>query len=82
LRYPKEIRRFIYTTNQLERLAKERKRRIKIIEVMLDEGLAERLRLLYLTLKETNERLKSRRLRGFKRIELGNSYALPGKIFT
>jgi len=49
---------------------------------MLDEGLAERLRLLYLTLKETNERLKSRRLRGFKRIELGNSYALPGKIFT
>jgi len=68
LRYPKEIRRFICTTNQLERLAKERKRRIKIIEVMLDEGLAERLRLLYLTLKETNERLKSRRLRGFKRI--------------
>jgi Fe2+ or Zn2+ uptake regulation protein len=27
LRYPKEIRQFIYTTNQLERLAKEIKRR-------------------------------------------------------
>jgi transposase-like protein len=69
LRYPKEIRWFICTTNQIERLAKERKRRIKIIEVMLVERLAERLRLLYLTLKETNERLKSKRLRGFKRIE-------------
>jgi transposase-like protein len=51
LRYPKEIRRFICTTNQLERLAKERKRRIKIIEVMLDEGLAERLRFIIFDLE-------------------------------
>jgi len=46
LRYPKEIRQFIYTTNQLERLAKEIKKRIKVIEVFPDEGSAERL--LYL----------------------------------
>jgi transposase-like protein len=80
LRYPKEIRQFIYTTNQLERLAKEIKRRIKVIEVFPDEGSAERL--LYLILKELNERLNSKRLRGFNEIELGNYHALPGEIFT
>ena len=80
LRYPKEIRQFIYTTNQLERLAKEIKRRIKVIEVFPDEGSVERL--LYLILKELNERLNSRRLRGFKEIESGNYHALPGEIFT
>jgi len=80
LRYPKEIRQFIYTTNQLERLAKEIKRRIKVIEVFPDEGSAERL--LYFILKELNERLNSRRLRGFNEIEVGNYHALPGEIFT
>ena len=80
LRYPKEIRQFIYTTNQLERLAKEIKRRIKVIEVFLDEGSVERL--LYLLLKELNERLNSRKLRGFKEIESGNYHALPGEFFT
>ena len=40
LRYPKEIRQFIYTTNQLERLAKEIKRRIKVIEVFPDERIS------------------------------------------
>jgi len=80
LRYPKEIRQFIYTTNQLERLVKEIKRRIKVIEVFPDEGSAERL--LYLILKELNERLNSKRLRGFNEIELRNYHALPGEIFT
>ena len=80
LRYPKEIRQFIYTTNELESLAKEIKRRIKVIEVFPDEGSAKRL--LYLILKEMNERLNSRRLRGFNEIELGNYHALPGEIFT
>jgi transposase-like protein len=80
LRYPKEIRQFIYTTNQLERLAKEIKRRIKVIEVFPDEGSVERL--LYLLLKELNERLNSRKLRGFKEIESGNYHALPGEFFT
>jgi transposase-like protein len=80
LRYPKEIRQFIYTTNQLERLAKEIKRRIKVIEVFPNEGSAGRL--LYLILKELNERLNSRRLRGFKKIELGSYHALSRGIFT
>ncbi|WP_093396205.1 transposase [Thermodesulforhabdus norvegica] len=31
--YPQEIRRFICTTNQLERLMKEIKRRARVIEV-------------------------------------------------
>jgi hypothetical protein len=35
-----------------------------------------------LILKEMNERLNSRRLRGFNEIESGNYHALPKKIFT
>jgi len=73
-------RQFIYTTNQLEKLAKEIKRRIKVIEVFPDEGSVERL--LYLLLKELNERLNSRKLRGFKEIESVNYHALPGEFFT
>uniref|UniRef100_UPI0009D6BE89 transposase n=1 Tax=Thermodesulfobacterium geofontis TaxID=1295609 RepID=UPI0009D6BE89 len=69
----------MYTTNQLERLAKEIKRRIKVIEVFSDEVSVERL--LYLILKEMNERLNSRRLRGFNEIELGTYHALPKKNF-
>ena len=70
LRYPKEIRQFIYTTNQLERLAKEIKRRIKVIEVFLDEGSAGRS--LYLILKKVDKRLSLRKIRGFNEIELNN----------
>jgi transposase-like protein len=70
LRYPKEIRQFIYTTNQLERLAKEIKRRIKVIEVFLDEGSAGRS--LYLILKKVNKRLSLRKIRGFNEIDLNN----------
>ena len=79
LRYPKEVRQFIYTTNQLERLAKEIKRRIKVIEVFPDEGSAERL--LYLILKEMNERLNSRKLRKFNEIKLVKHYALLDRFF-
>jgi len=43
MKYPKENRQFIYTTNQLKRLAKEIKRMINVIEIFLDEGSAERL---------------------------------------
>jgi len=38
--------------------------------------------LLYLILKELNERLNSRKLRGFNEIELGNYHVFSGKIFT
>ncbi len=44
-----------------------------------DEELVERL--LYLLLKELNERLKSRKLRGFNEIESWNYHALPGEFF-
>jgi transposase-like protein len=63
-----------------ERLAKEIKRRVKVIEVFLDEGSVERS--LYLILKELNERLNLRRLSGFNEIESGNYHALPGEFFT
>jgi len=62
MKYPKEIRQFIYTTN-LERIAKEIKRRVKVVEVFPDEGSAERL--LYLILRWIDDRLNSRKLRGF-----------------
>jgi hypothetical protein len=39
-------------------------------------------RLLYSILKVPDNRLNSRRLRGFNEIELGNYHALSGEIFT
>jgi len=59
LRYPKEVREFLYTTHQLERLAKEIKR-----------------------MKEMNERLNSRRLRGLTRLNRATTMLFPKKIFT
>jgi len=53
LRHPKPIRRYPYTTNLLERLAKEVKRRIKVVEVFCDEGAVEKL--LYLVLSQLDE---------------------------
>jgi transposase-like protein len=61
-----------------ERLAKEIKRRVKVIEVFLDEGSVERS--LYLILKDQNERLNLRRLSGFNEIELEDSMPLPEKF--
>ena len=48
LRHPRPVRRYLYTTNQLERLAKEIKRRTKVVEVFCGEGAVEKL--LYLVL--------------------------------
>ncbi|MBC7109203.1 MAG: IS256 family transposase, partial [Methanomassiliicoccales archaeon] len=53
LRYPKPIRRYLYTTNQLERLAKEVKRRTKVVEVFCGEEAVEKL--LYLVLSHLDE---------------------------
>ena len=69
LKYPPELRRYLYTTNQLERLCKEVKRRTKVVEVFVHEGAVEKL--LYLILSGINERLGARRLRGFAEIEVG-----------
>ncbi len=62
--YPEEVRRFIYTTNQLERLMKEIKRRAKVIEVF--SGVDSVCKVVYLVLLEKNERYRGRSLPGFK----------------
>ena len=73
LRHPKPIRRYLYTTNQLERLAKEVKRRTKVVEVFCSEEAAEKL--LYLVLSELDEAWGTRRLRGFAEIQMGSYHA-------
>ncbi|MEM4531395.1 MAG: IS256 family transposase [Thermofilaceae archaeon] len=73
LRHPRPIRRCLGTTNQLERLAKEVKRRAKVVEVFCGgEALVE---LLYLVLSNLNERLEGRRLRGFAEVLTGSYHA-------
>lgn len=54
------LRRYIYTTNALERLNKEIKRRIKVIEVFSTEHSLEKM--LYLILREENEKLEKRKM--------------------
>jgi len=66
--YPKVVKKWeekadAIFTFQLERIAKEIKRRVKVVEVFPDEGSAERL--LYLILRWIDDRLNSRKLRGF-----------------
>jgi transposase-like protein len=58
-----------------EKLAKEIKRRVKVVEVFLDKGSVEKL--LYLVLKEMNERLNSKRLIGFNENKMGTYYVFP-----
>lgn len=70
LKHPKAIRRYLYTTNQLERLTKEVKRRTKVVEVFCEEEAVEKL--LYLVLADLNERLEARKLRGFAEINTGS----------
>jgi len=73
LRHPKPIRRYRYTTNQLERLAKEVKRRTKVVELFCGEGAVERL--LYLVLSQMDEAWGARRLQGFVEIWMGSYHA-------
>ncbi|MCD5409067.1 transposase, partial [Candidatus Bipolaricaulota bacterium] len=73
LNHPKEIRSYLYTTNQLERLMKEVKRRVKVVEIFCGPGAAEKL--VYLVLVQENEKLLTRRLRGFAEISLGSCHA-------
>jgi putative transposase len=73
LRYPKPVRRYLYTTNQLERLAKEVKKRTKVVEVFCGEEAVEKL--LYLVLCDLNEVLGTRRLRGFAEMLTGSYHA-------
>ena len=73
LRHPKPIRRYLYTTNQLERLAKEVKRRTRVVEVFCGEGAVEKL--LYLVLSQLDDVWGARRLRGFAEVEMGSYHA-------
>ena len=70
LRHPKPIRRYLYTTNQLERLAREVKRRTKVVEVFCGEEAV--AKLLYLVLSHLDEAWEARRLRGFPEIHVEN----------
>jgi transposase-like protein len=73
LHHPKPIRRYLYTTNQLERLAKEVKRRTKVVEVFCGEEAV--AKLLYLVLSHPDETWGARRLRGFTEIQAGSYHA-------
>jgi len=70
LRHPRPVRCYLYTTNQLERLAKEVKRRTKVVEVFCGEGAVEQL--LYVVLSQLDGAWGARRLRGFAEIQIGN----------
>ena len=60
LNFPAGLRRYIYTTNMLERLNKEIKRRIKVIESFSTEHSLEKM--LYLILREEDEKLSKRKM--------------------
>ena len=69
LRHPKApIYRYLYTTNQLERLAKEVKRRTKVGETFCSEDAVEKL--FYLFLSQLDKAWGGRKLRGFAKMTL------------
>ena len=72
LNHTKGIRAYLYTTNQLERLIKELKRRTKVVEIFCGPEALEKL--VYLVLVQENERLLGRRPRGFAEMRLGSCH--------
>ncbi len=56
----------IRTTNQLEQVSKEMKRRTKMVEVFCGEEAVKKL--FYLVLSNLNEQLEGCRLRGFAEV--------------
>lgn len=65
LDFPKEVRKYIYTTNLLERENKEFRSRIKVIEVFTNESSLEKY--FYFVSLERNEKLRNRRLKNFNK---------------
>ena len=61
--YPESIRRSIHSTNLIERMNKEIRRRIKIIDSLPSEESA--MKIIYLRSAEINEQWSLRSLRGF-----------------
>ena len=78
LEFPLEIRRFIYTTNQLERLFKEVKRRLKVIEILPDEENADRI--LFLIFFDLNEKISKRKLPSFEFIFPQSFHSLAQEV--
>ncbi len=60
--YPESIRRSIHSTNLIERMNKEIRRRIKIIDSMPSEESA--MKIIYLRAAEINDKWSMRSLRG------------------
>jgi transposase-like protein len=73
LHHPKPIPHYLSTTNQLERLAKEVKRRTKVAAVFCGERAVEKL--LCLVLSQLDEAWGARRLRGFAEIQVKSYHA-------
>lgn len=63
LEFPKEIRKYIYSTNLLEREIKEIRRRVKVIEVFSHEKSLSKY--LYFVCLERNHKMKHRKLNNF-----------------
>ena len=61
--YPEPIRRSIHSSNLIERMNKEIRRRIKIIDSLPTEESA--MKIIYLRVAEINEKWSLRSLRGF-----------------
>ena len=61
--YPESIRRSIHSTNLIERMNKEIRRRIKIIDSLPSEESA--MKIMYLRVAEINEKWSQRSLKGF-----------------
>jgi transposase-like protein len=61
--YPESIRRSIHSTNLIERMNREIRRRIKIIDSLPSEESA--MKIIYIRATEINEKWSQRSLRGF-----------------
>ena len=61
--YPESIRKSIHSTSLIERINKEIRRRIKIIDSLPTEERA--MKVIYLRVAEINEAWSQRTLRGF-----------------
>ena len=61
--YPESIRRSIHSTNLIERMNKEIRLRIKIVDSLPSEESA--MKIIYLRVAEINEKWSLRSLRGF-----------------
>jgi transposase-like protein len=67
VKYPEQVRPYIYTTNQLKRIGKEIKRRSRTTCAFSSEESL--ISVLYLILRSENEKPRRRRLRGFQNLE-------------